>query len=485
MSLHSLMARKAGILATTAVLLTAITGLAPGAGAATPPHVSLPLIESFHASPNSLSHNGGILKVKADLKFAKTCTMSVFPALKGLPERNFNCAVGSFSKSFSIAKDTGATARTYTFRLFVKNKEGSATAPNAVVTEGGAPPPISFGISSERFGTVGVSIHSTNIEVQVTNNSTRPQDLGQFGIIGTNATDFAVPSNDCAGIVLSPNRGECSFAVDFIPTGTGRRVATLELDDLSWGLSGTNALLPLSGSGVFSEISISASSQFYNGGDISFGTQGVNTTTNPFYITVTDASTTVPLYVSSIGVNGRNYSDFGVSAGNCGATVIDPGASCQFTASFTPSAALLRKAQIDVYGNMSGGVWTIPESGTGQYATLTLDSPPGTPTTAINFGNTAGNTGIQVTVTNTSSTVFLAFGSLTGVSGQNAPDFNWMSDFCAYAGAELAPSQSCTFTINFIPQTAGAEGVLYFATFSLFDNVASGSQILSLSGRWA
>jgi hypothetical protein len=479
MSFHGSTTRKLATVAVASVAaLTVGAGLASVAGA-TVPHAKLPLITSFKASPNSLPDKGGTVKVTADVKFATTCTLSVSPGIKGLPENNFACTASSFTKSFSIAKDTSAVARTYTFHLSAKNSEGSATAPTALVAEGGAPPPISFGIGGENFGTVGVSIHSTDVEVQVTNNSKLPQSLGEFGMIGTDSSDFNVPSNDCAGIVLSPDGGECSFAVDFIPTGTGKRVATLELSDLSWGPSGTDAVLPLWGTGVFSEISISASSQFYSGGDINFGTQGVDTTTNPFYITVSDSSPTVPLYVNSIGVSGQNFSDFGVSPGNCGANVIDPGASCQFTVNFTPTASGLRKAQVDVYGNMSGGVWTIPESGTGEYATLTLDSPPGTPISAINFGDTAGPASVEVTVTNTSSNVFLAFGSLTVVGGQNAVDFSWSPQSCAYAGAELAPAQSCTFAVNFLPQLPSVE---YFGTFSLFDNVASASQTLDLSG---
>ncbi len=481
MSFHVWTKQKLATIAVASVTaLTVGASLASVAGA-TVPHAKLPLITSFKASPNSLPDKGGTVKVTADVKFAKTCTLSVSPAIKGLPEKNFSCTAASITKSFAIATDTSASPRTYTFHLSAKNTEGTVSAPTALVSEGGAPPPISFGIGGENFGTVGVSIHSTDVEVQVTNNSKLPQSLGEFGMVGTDASDFGIPSNDCAGIVLSPDGGECSFAVDFIPTGTGKRVATLELADLSWGPQGTDAVLPLWGTGVFSEISISASSQFYSGGDINFGTQGVDTTTNPFYITVSDSSATVPLFVSSIGVSGQNFSDFGVSDGNCGATVIDPGASCQFTVTFTPTASGLRKAQVDVYGNMSGGVWTIPESGTGQYATLTLDSPPGTPISAINFGNTGSTASVVVTVTNTSSNVFLAFGSPTNIGGQNAVDFSWSPQSCAYAGAELAPSQSCTFAVNFLPQL---QNVDYFGTFSLFDNVASASETLDLSGDW-
>jgi hypothetical protein len=437
------------------------------------------MVISFKALPSSLSDRGGKVTLKAALKYAKTCTLSVTPALGGLPERNFSCTGNSFSKSFAVGKDTGGTAFTYTFSLSVNNTEGTTTAPNVVVTEGAAPPPISFGVGSENLGTVGVSIHSTNYEVRVTNNSKEPQTLGGFNIIGVNASDFGVPSNDCAGIVLSPSGGECSFAVDFVPTSTGKRVATLELSDMSWGPSGSNALLPLSGTGVFSEIRITASSSFYSGGNIDFGTQGVNTTTTPLYITVEDASSTVPLYVSSIGVSGQNYTDFGVGPGNCGATVIDPGAQCQFTVTFTPTASGPRKDQVDVYGNMSGGVWTIPESGIGQYATLTLDHPAGTPITSIPFGTTTTNVSYSVTVTNTSKTVFLIFGGSSGVSGQNAPDFSWTGGSCAGSGVELGPSQSCSFTVNFQPLLPKIE---YFGIFSLYDNAQSGSQTFNLSG---
>ncbi len=482
---HGRAARKIATLAVTSVAMLATSiGLAPGAGAAFPRAV-LPLVTSFKAVPNTLSDRGGTVTLKAQLQFAVVCTLSVSPALPRLPERNFSCRAGSFSRAFAIAKDTGGTPFTYTFSLSVSNKEGSATAPNVVVTEAAAPPPISFGVSRENLGTVGVSIHSTNYEVRVTNDSQEPQTLGGFNIVGVNASDFGVPSNDCAGIVLSPSGGECSFAVDFVPTSTGKRIATLELGDTSWGPTGSNALLPLSGTGVFSEISISASSAFYTHGNVGFGVQGVDTTTAPFYITVKDASSTVPLYISSIGVSGQNYTDFGVGAGNCGGTVIDPGAQCQFTVTFTPTASGLREDQVDVYGNMSGGVWTIPETGTGQYATLSLDNSSGTPITAIPFGTTtAASPGtplpFSITVTNTSAKVFLVFGGSSGVSGQNALDFSWTPGACAAGGLELGPSQSCTFTVNFQPELAK---IFDYGIFSLYDNAQSGSQTFDLTGE--
>ena len=480
MSSHGWAARKVLTLVVTPVtMLTLIAGFAPSARAASPV-ISLPLVTSFTASPNSLSNKGGTVTLKAELKYAKVCTLSVAPALKGLPERNFSCVADSFSRSFSAARNTGPMAVTYTFSLTVSNKEGTTKAPNAVATVGAAPPPISFGVRSENLGTVGVSIHSTNYEVRATNNSKLPQTLGGFSIVGIDASDFGVPSNDCAGIVLSPSGGECSFAVDFVPTSTGARLATLELTDQSWGPSGSAAILPLSGIGVFSEISISASATFYTNGNVNFAVQGVDTTTTPLYITIQDASSTVPLYVSSIGVSGQNYSDFGVGAGNCGGTVIDPGAQCQFTVTFTPTASGLRKDQIDVYGNMSGGVWTIPESGMGEYATLTLDNPPGTPISAIPFGTTttASKTS-TITVTNTSKQVFLVFGGSSGVAGQNASDFAWSPDSCAAGGDELGPLQSCTFTVTFQPVLPNIED---YGTFSLFDNAQSGSQTFNLTG---
>jgi hypothetical protein len=465
-------------------LLTVIagTGFAPGiAGAAS--SAALPLVASFAASPNSLPDRGGTVRLTASLKFARTCTLSVVPAVRGLPRTNFSCASGSFSMPFPIARDASANSRTYTFSLSVTNKEGTVAAPQVVVTEGAAPPPISFGIRSKNFGAIGVSIHSPNVEVQVTNNSNLPQTLGEFEIVGTNASDFTVTSNDCAGISLSPSGGECSFAVAFIPTSKGRRVATLELADSSWGTGGGNALLPLSGTGVFSQISISASSRFYSGGAVRFDTQGVGTTANPLYVSVTDASSTVPLDVTSISVSGQNYADFTVSPGNCETTVVDPRDACQFTVTFTPTASGLRRAEIDVYGNMSGGVWTIPETGTGQYATLSLVGPSGAPITAIDFGDTSSESAnLLVKVTNTSSTVFLAFGSLSAVSGENASDFSWSGDDCAAATDELGPGQSCTFTVTFQPQVKDVE---YDAIFTLSDNVASASQTLRLSGEWS
>ena len=478
---HSWTVRRLGALAVAPLVVLAVNvGFAPGAGAQVP-HASLPLVESFTASPATVSDKGGTVTLKAKLKYAETCTLSVSPSVTGLPDKNFSCSSGSFSKPFTIKKDTTSSSRTYTFSLSVKNSEGTVKASNAVIREGAAPPPITFGVTSLGFGKVGVGVSSPNVEVQVTNNSSvlaGPRHLHHSRI-------------ECLRLRSRQQRLPGRRAVADRRVFVRRRLHPYELGEASghvraWTRAGgppeVTRSCPSSGTGVFSEISISASSSFYHGATINFGDEGVDTSTSPLYITVTDASATVPLRIASIGVSGPNSADFGAYAGNCqadGPVVIDPGNSCQFTVDFVPTGSGPRSAQIDVNANVSGGVLTIPESGTGEFATLTLDEPPGTPITTIPFGDTSGGASVNVTVTNTSSNVFLIFNGPTGVYGQNVPDFTWADDSCAYEGAELAPSQSCTFTVSFTPQV---ENVDYFATFSLFDNTATASQTLALSG---
>src|SRR5208282_1588140 len=80
MSFHVWTKQKFATIAVASVTaLTVGASLASVAGA-TVPHAKLPLITSFKASPNSLPDKGGTVKVTADVKFAKTCTLSVSPA---------------------------------------------------------------------------------------------------------------------------------------------------------------------------------------------------------------------------------------------------------------------------------------------------------------------------------------------------------------------------------------------------------------------
>ena len=107
-----------------------------------------------------------------------------------------------------------------------------------------------------------------------------------------------------------------------------------------------------------------------------FGNVVTDTTTQPRTVSISNPSTeTIHL---STSVDGTNPSDYGlVDAGNCAGT-IDPGASCQFGVTLTPSAKGSRAARLVVASDVDSSVQYVTLVGTGVHVapTVTLSANP-------------------------------------------------------------------------------------------------------------
>jgi hypothetical protein len=95
---------------------------------------------------------------------------------------------------------------------------------------------------------------------------------------------------------------------------------------------------------------------------IDFGTQAVNTASNPSSISLTNAGITV-LNISQIGIQGPDASDFAQT--NTCPQIVNPKGACTISVTFTPSAAGTRTATLTITDDGGRNPQTVALSGTG------------------------------------------------------------------------------------------------------------------------
>jgi hypothetical protein len=442
------------------------------------------VIKSFTINKTSLPNSGGSVVLKGKLKYAVSCKVTVSPGLKGF-SKSFACGSDSFSMTVSFAADKSETPIEYTFGMSVKNKVGSSQATNVVVTEGAAPPPISFTTPTGNattlvFAPEGVFVADDPLIVTVHNNGTTTQVITGVSIGTTgDPSDFILNRNNCGYITA---RETCSLAVQFQPSGAGTRSGVVNIVDSSWGKAGATVPLKLQGTGVW------ASATFANanirGNLLAFPAQYGVTTLSPYqYVTLANAGS-VPLYVTGIGDTGGEAADFLVGFSNC-PLIIGVGQSCTFGVAFDPSGSGARTTNVVVYDNTIGTQTQLQVQGTGYYSTtsLAIDAGTGAPSPiSYIFGSTPANSGVLtaiVTIVNTSPVTVAFSGATVNSTSLDPKDFSISpTNTCGSAGVELAAGQSCTLQIGFAPLTPGPRA----ATLFIGDNSPDGGEIITVTG---
>jgi Abnormal spindle-like microcephaly-assoc'd, ASPM-SPD-2-Hydin len=366
-------------------------------------------------------------------------------------------ASGTFSSSATIATDSN----------------GSATAPDltsnsvagqftATATHGGLAatftltnvdgPQISLTPSSLSFGSQDVNTTSAVQPIKLSNASSGALMINSIAITGTNAADFS-QTNNCGNSVAAG--ASCTISVTFSPQAAGSRSGSLTVTDDAADSPHSAAL---SGSGVaVAQISLTPSS-------LSFGNQNVKTASAARAITLSNAGSAA-LAITSIAISGTNAGDFS-QTNTCG-TSVAAGASCTISVKFTPQAAGARSASLTVTDNAAGSPHRAALNGTGIPITLT-------PST-VAFGNQRLKTASSartVTLSNIGSSAV----SITRIAftGTNAADFS-QTNTC---GTSVVAGGSCTISVKFTPQAAGARS----ASLAVTDNAAGSPHTAALSG---
>jgi hypothetical protein len=197
---------------------------------------------------------------------------------------------------------------------------------------------------------------------------------------------------------------------------------------------------------------------------LTFATQVINTTAKAKTITVTNNGT-LALYITGITIIGPNAAEFAKSSA-CG--VVNPGAKCTISVTFTPSDKGTRTATVQISDDAGTGTQSVPLTGVGTYLNVT-PSPIAFPSQSV---GTTSNPGITVTLQNVNTTTAVNVTGVT-ITGTQSSFFSQNST-CAL----IAASSSCSFTVTFTPQQA----IKYSATLQITEDGGGSPLKIAMSG---
>jgi hypothetical protein len=355
------------------------------------------------------------------------------------------------------------------------------------VTDDGVASPQTLTLTGTGTG-VGITLSGTSLTfpntsqgqvsaaqtITLTNNSADNLSVTQSSIAGTNPTDFEFgSSNNCTG-TIAPS-GTCTIAIQFAPNesnppSTGLALSAqynLSLMDQT-NQSTQTVTIPLAGTEfpalpgvVFSPTSLT------------FSSENVGGSTAPLPITVTNNGSAA-LNVTSVSITGANPGDFSQTNTCIASSPLAPNANCTISVTFQPTAAGPRSASVSVSDNVTGSPQTVPISGTGTAAGVTL-----TPSSLTFLGQ---NPGTPPSSPQTVTLQNIGTGPLTissiAITGTNVGDFAQTNNCPIGPSATLNAGQACAIAVTFAPTGTGARS----ASLSVSDNANPSPQSVSLSG---
>ncbi len=360
--------------------------------------------------------------------------------------------------SVSVSVLFGPTAAiSYSTNLVISH-DGVGSPTQVPLSGTGVVPGISFSPSSVQFGNQQLNTTSPPSNITVTNTGTATLVISKIEVSGTNAADFSVGAATLP-ISVAPGASTVVQAA-FTPHVLGPRSASLTF---TTNVLGSPQSVPLSGSGG------SPSGITLNPASLSFGNQGVNTTSALKSIAISNSGSS-SLVISGLTIVGTNSADFTFVAPTLPITMA-PGATVTLSVSFAPLALGPRSAALQITDSAAGSPHFVPLTGTGVGAATATVTP-----TSINFGTQAVNTtsaATNITLTNT-GTVDLMIGAVT-IAGTNA------SDFAMTGGAfptTLSPGNSVVRGVTFRPTAAGTRS----GTLSISTSASGSPHTISLTG---
>ncbi|HME33688.1 MAG TPA: choice-of-anchor D domain-containing protein [Candidatus Sulfotelmatobacter sp.] len=334
----------------------------------------------------------------------------------------------------------------------VADNTKSASATVTVNTAAGI---LTLNPTSISFGSVTVGQTSAVLTTTLTNTGNASLTITSDSL---SAGDFNWGGKGtCNYNTLAPG-SSCTYSAKFTPTATGTRTATIMIYSTA---SDSTLTLPLSGIGT----TATAGTLTLNPTSLSFGSVTVGQTSPVLTATLTNTGT-ASLTITSDSLSAGDFHWGG--QGTCNNSTLAPGASCTYSAKFTPTAAGTRTATIMIYSTASDSTVALPLSGIGTTVTAgTLGVSPAT----LALGN------VVVSTSGTASGTLTAGGSSVTVSAVSSNN----SAFTV-AGLSLPVTipagNSAAFTVKFSPQTTGA----VTAALTFTSNAQSSTTVETLTG---
>jgi hypothetical protein len=192
---------------------------------------------------------------------------------------------------------------------------------------------------------------------------------------------------------------------------------------------------------------------------LSFPNQTVGVSSSPQTTTLTNSGS-LPLTITSIQITGADSGDFG-QTNNCPSS-LQPNNSCTISVTFTPIATGSRSAAVSVTDNAPGSPQSVPLTGVGTPASVTL-SPP-----SLSFAQILGTTSQSQTIQLSASYAI----SITSIEA--SAEFGQTNN----CGKGLPPGGKCQILVTFAPTTSGTQS----GTLTINDSGADSPQTAALSG---
>jgi hypothetical protein len=274
----------------------------------------------------------------------------------------------------------------------------------------------------------------------------------QFSALVTNTSNTAVTWSATSGTVSTAG-------LFTAPTVTATKTVTVTATSVADNTKSASATVT---------VNTAAGILTLNPTSISFGSVIVGQTSAVLFTNLTNtgnASLTITNDSMSAG-------DFGWGGkGTCNDSTLAPGASCTYSAKFTPTATGTRTATIMIYSTASNPTVTLPLSGIGTTATVpTLAVSPATLALGSVIVGTSGTASGTLTAAGSSVTVSAvgSNNSAFSVGGLSLP-------------VTIPAGSSAGFTVTFTPQTTGA----VTAALTFTSNAQSSTTVETLTGTGA
>ena len=332
--------------------------------------------------------------------------------------------------------------------------DDASNSPQSVTLNGTGLQPVTVAPATLGFGSQGLGSPTAAKTATISNNLSTAVTFSSISITGANPADFVQTGTTCGAILAA--QASCTVSIQFAPTATGARTASLAIAD---NASNSPQSVTLNGTGV-QPVSVAPAT-------LGFGSQGLGSPTAAKTATINNNLSTAVTF-SSISITGTNPGDFVQTATTCGATLAAQ-TSCTVSIQFAPTALGARTASLTIVDDASNSPQSVTLNGTG------VQPVSVTPAT-LGFGSqTVGSptTAKTATIKNNLSTA-VAFTSIT-ITGANPGDFAQTATTC---GATLAAQTSCTVSIQFAPTALGART----ASLSIIDDAGNSPQSVTLNG---
>ena len=305
---------------------------------------------------------------------------------------------------------------------------------------------------------------SSNLSVEVTNNSSTTVTGIKFATTGSNAADFTITSNSCSTTLASET--SCGFYVSFKPSAIGERTAAISITDSA----GTQSVA-LAGYAVNSSTSaqlVTSALEFPN------ETIGFSSLYQP--ITFENTGNTA-FTIQSIVLGGTNKGDFALTVG-CPITpaVFNPFLSCNSEVTFTPTATGTRTATVTItYTGAAGSPVTATLTGNGVSGAQSLEVGPTSLVFPPQVESVASPLTPTVLLTNTGTSPVTI--SSIALGGSNPGDFA-ISNGCPSPLSQGPISNTCLVYVTFTPTAVGARS----ATLTVTDSAPGSPTKITLTG---